>query len=68
MSYEWIHDNPPHWDENKARIVGGAPAGIFDVGQPGLGDLLPGEWWRVEDGGEVLGFGWMEWRTGTCAS
>ena len=24
------------------------------------GDLAPGEWFRVEDGGTVVGYGWMD--------
>jgi GNAT superfamily N-acetyltransferase len=60
MSFQWIHDNPPHWDERKAAIVGGAPAGTFDLGDYALDDLIPGEWWRVEEGDAVLGYGWMD--------
>lgn len=62
MSLEWIADKPPRWDEDKARIVGGAPAGVFDVrfGKCEEGDMLPGEWWRVERDGEILGYGWLD--------
>ncbi len=60
MSLEWIHENPPHWDENKDVIVGGAPQGIFDLTNYRVGEVIPGEWWRVEDDGSVLGFGWMD--------
>ena len=56
----WVHDNPPYWDESKASIIGGAPAGIFDLGSYRRGEVIPGEWWRVEDGGETLGYGWMD--------
>jgi len=24
------------------------------------GDPLPGDWWRIEDGGDVVGFGWLD--------
>lgn len=62
MAFEWIHENAARWDANKARIVGGAPAGIFDTRyqQCKEGDLVPGEWWRVEEGGKVLGYGWLD--------
>jgi len=60
MALEWIHENPPQWDDPKATIIGGAPSGIFDLGERRGGDLLPGEWWRVEEDGHVLGFGWMD--------
>ena len=62
MSLSWIHESPARWDENKARIVGGAPAGIFDsrYREAKPGHLVPGEWWRVEDGGRVVGYGWLD--------
>jgi GNAT superfamily N-acetyltransferase len=58
---QWIHENPPKWDEAKAAILGAAPAGMFaGLGDPRPGDLIAGEWWRVEDGGAVLGYGWLD--------
>ena len=60
MKLEWIHESPPRWDEGKATIVGGAPAGIFKFGGYGQGDLIPGEWWHVEENGPVIGYGWMD--------
>jgi GNAT superfamily N-acetyltransferase len=60
MSLEWIHENPPRWDRQKAAIVGGSPRGIFELGDYAEGDLIPGEWWRVEEDGSVLGYGWMD--------
>jgi N-acetylglutamate synthase-like GNAT family acetyltransferase len=62
MSLEWIADKPPRWDDDKARIVGGAPAGVFDVrfGKCKHGDMLPGEWWRVERDGGVVAYGWLD--------
>lgn len=60
MSLEWIRENPPRWDAPKAAIVGGAPEGVFAPSERAAGDLLPGEWWRVEDDGRVVGYGWMD--------
>ena len=60
MSFEWIHENPPCWDETKQRIVGGVPAGIFAAARRENGEMLPGEWWRAEQDGEVVGYGWMD--------
>ena len=60
MSFEWIQENPAHWDERKAVIIGSAPAGIFQVGPHESGDLIPGDWWRVEEDGTVVGYGWMD--------
>ena len=60
MSFEWIRENPPHWDEGKAEILGAAPQGAFEVPSCDVGDLLPGEWWRVEQDGDTVGYGWMD--------
>ena len=60
MSLSWIHENPPRWDAQKQRIIGGAPDGIFELPGWQAGDLLPGEWWRVVEDGEVAGYGWMD--------
>jgi len=60
MSLEWIHENPPQWDTRKREIVDGTPDGVFDLAPFNDGDLLPGEWWRVEQAGEILGYGWMD--------
>lgn len=62
MGLKWIQESPPYWDADKARIVGGAGAGIFE---PSLTDqedgaMLPNDWWRVEDDGKTVGYGWMD--------
>jgi GNAT superfamily N-acetyltransferase len=61
-SREWIHESPAHWDREKSRLIGGAAPGIFDprlLDRP-LGSLLPGDWWRAEEDGKVVGYGWMD--------
>lgn len=60
MAMKWIAENPPHWDETKQQLIGGAPAGIFDFGAHQPGELIPGEWWRVEDDDGIAGYGWMD--------
>lgn len=63
MSLSWIREPAlPRWDEDKARVVGGVPAGVFDAryGELSAGDTVPGEWWRVEREGQVVGYGWLE--------
>jgi len=60
MGFKWIAEHPAHWDEAKAKIVGGAPEGIFEIGDRSPGELVPGEWWRVEDDNGVAGYGWMD--------
>ncbi len=62
MPLTWTHETPAKWDANKQRIVGDAPAGTFDSRYRTLkpGALVPGEWWRVADGGNVVGYGWLD--------
>jgi GNAT superfamily N-acetyltransferase len=60
MSLEWIKESPPYWDGDKAAVVGGAPDGIFEISSYNDGDLIAAEWWRVEEAGTVLGYGWMD--------
>jgi GNAT superfamily N-acetyltransferase len=59
MGLAWIHENPPRWDGDKARITGAAP-GVFDFDDLRPSDAVPGEWWRVEDDGSVVAYGWMD--------
>ena len=55
---DWVRENPPHWDEAKASVIDGGPPGAFHLPEYQTGDLLPGEWWRVEENGDMLGYGW----------
>ena len=62
MTLRWIHESPAIWDAGKARIVGRAPTGVFDTRYAKLleGSVISGEWWRVEDEGRVVGYGWLD--------
>jgi GNAT superfamily N-acetyltransferase len=60
MALRWIHETPPMWDAAKARVIGAAPAGVFNLGPVAEGAVLPGDWWRVEDGGETVAYGQMD--------
>lgn len=62
MERRWIHENPAVWTADKARIVGRAQEGIFDgrYAAAAEGELVPGAWWRVEDDGRTVAFGWMD--------
>lgn len=57
---DWKKESPAYWDESKVAIVGAAPEGAFTMEPHEKGTLLPGEWWRVEEGGKTIGFGWMD--------
>lgn len=60
MAFRWIHENPPVWDAGKARVIGAAPKGVFSLGAVSDGTVLPGDWWRVDDGAETIGYGQMD--------
>jgi len=60
MALAWVREDTPVWDATKQSIVGGAPAGALELPHLELGDLAPGEWFRVEDDGTTLGYGWMD--------
>ena len=62
MSLSWIADSPPTWNDDKVRLIGGATEGIFDRRYQAMkpGDLAPGSWWRAEDDGNVVGYGWLD--------
>ncbi len=62
MGFEWIEEASPRWDADKRAMIGDAPAGVFDARFARLADddRVPGSWWRVEDGGRVVGYGWLD--------
>lgn len=58
----WVRDEDPVWDNDKRRIIGGAPDGAF-VLPFREGDELPGEWWSAREGGAdgaVVGYGRLD--------
>ena len=59
---DWIHENPARWDADKARIIGEAAPGIFDsrLRDCQEGALVPCDWWRVEEAGRPVGYGWLD--------
>lgn len=60
MLLSFIHESPARWDDNKARVFASAPPGVFDFSHYKASDLLPGDWWRAEENGAPVGFGWMD--------
>ncbi len=59
MALKWIREDPARWDADKQRILGAAPAGVFDVDHRD-GAIVPGQWGRAERDGHVVGYGWMD--------
>lgn len=60
MGWQWIEEKPAYWDPAKENVIGGAPSGSFPPMTQAPGDVLPGEWWRAEEDGAVVGYGWMD--------
>lgn len=64
MALRWLREPLALWDANKQHIIGSAPPGTFAVSASAPGAVLPGDWWRVEDGGRLVGYGWMDYSWG----
>jgi GNAT superfamily N-acetyltransferase len=60
MAFAWVRESPPLWDADKRRIVGDVPSSVFAFGPFRDGQVVPGDWWRAEDEGRVVGYGWMD--------
>ncbi len=61
MALTWVREERPRWDDDKQRVIGGAPPGALDLDPPASGSSLPGDWWAVTDpGGDVVGYGWLD--------
>ncbi|MDH3785814.1 MAG: GNAT family N-acetyltransferase, partial [Acidobacteriota bacterium] len=60
MKLQWIHEEPAQWDADKQRLIGDAAEGIFAMAPQSPGELVAGEWWRVEADGKTVGFGWLD--------
>ena len=57
---EWVRETPARWNAAKAAVLGELPPELFGLGRPADGDPLADEWWRVEQDGEVLGYGRLD--------
>lgn len=60
MSKAWIPEPTPRWDASKQALIGAIPAGSLALEAPQKGGLLPGDWFRVEWNGDVVGYAWLE--------
>ena len=60
MALTWIREDTPVWDAAKQSIVGGQPEGALGPSNLKPGDLAPGDWFRVEDDGTPVAYGWMD--------
>ncbi|MGH3425603.1 MAG: GNAT family N-acetyltransferase [Nocardioidaceae bacterium] len=56
----WTHEETPMWDEDKRRVIGGAPSGAFVLPFKD-GQVLPGDWFSARDAdGTVVGYGRLD--------
>ena len=61
MSRKWVHESPPQWNDDKQRVIRASSSGVFpSLADAKPGDLLGGDWWRVEHDEEIVGYGWMD--------
>jgi N-acetylglutamate synthase-like GNAT family acetyltransferase len=56
----WVKDDDPRWDVDRERVFGTVGPGVFPGVTRQPGHRLPSDWWRVEDGGRVVGYGWLD--------
>ncbi|SNR29795.1 GNAT family N-acetyltransferase [Blastococcus mobilis] len=56
----WVKDDDPRWDADRERIFATVPEGVFRAEARTPGERLSSDWWRVEDGGRVVGYGWLD--------
>ncbi len=56
----WVKDDDPRWDDDRERVFGSVPDGVFPANRHVMGERLPSDWWRVVDGGRVVGYGWLD--------
>ncbi|HEX5041807.1 MAG TPA: GNAT family N-acetyltransferase [Candidatus Polarisedimenticolaceae bacterium] len=60
MTRRWIHESPARWDADKEAVLGAAPPGALDVEAFRRSSILPGDWWRVEEEGRTVAYGFMD--------
>src|SRR4051794_40764375 len=56
----WVKDDDPRWDADRARVFATVAPGVFPDVAREPGERLSSDWWRVEDGGRVVGYGWLD--------
>ena len=56
----WVKDDDPRWDEDRERVFATVPEGVFRAEARTIGERLSSDWWRVQDGERVIGYGWLD--------
>jgi GNAT superfamily N-acetyltransferase len=60
MTLTWTKENSPRWDAGKQRLFGAAELAAVGLAAPSPGEPVANEWWRVTDGAELAGYGWLD--------
>ena len=60
MTLTWTKEASPRWDADKQRLFGPAELAAVGLAPPAPGAPVADEWWRVTDGGDVAGYGWLD--------
>jgi N-acetylglutamate synthase-like GNAT family acetyltransferase len=56
----WVKDDDPRWDADRERVFASVPEGVFRAEDRTAGEPLSSDWWRIEDGDRVVGYGWLD--------
>ena len=56
----WVKDHDARWDADRERVFATVPEGVFRPEARILGERVSGDWWRVQDGERVIGYGWLD--------
>jgi N-acetylglutamate synthase-like GNAT family acetyltransferase len=56
----WVKDHDPRWDADRERVFATVPDGVFRPEARTPGERLSSDWWRVQDGDRVIGYGWLD--------
>jgi GNAT superfamily N-acetyltransferase len=59
VSYAELAERVGH-AAGKQRVLGPAELAAVGLAAPSPGEPVANEWWRVTDGGEVAGYGWLD--------
>lgn len=60
MTLTWTKEDSPRWDADKQRLFSQAELAAVGLAAPAPGQPVANEWWRVADGDEVAGYGWLD--------
>ncbi len=60
MALSWTREPAPIWDAAKQRVLADLSVHLLGLNEVSEGQRLADEWWRVEDGESVVGFGRLD--------